>query len=217
MDTVLLCGGCMEEDFAKQALEKIQPDCVIGIDRGLEFCYRNQIVPQYILGDFDSIDRQVLAYYENQKEIPVKRYQPEKDASDTRIGLELALKLKSTRIFLLGATGGRLDHYMANLQSLLVPLKYGAQAWILDPQNAVTVLDRGRKIRRQELPGKYVSFFSMGDRVEGITLTGFKYPLTDYTLNNDDGIAVSNELAREEAEVSFTKGRLLMIFSKDRA
>ena len=57
----------------------------------------------------------------------------------------------------------------------------------------------------------------MGDRVEGITLTGFKYPLTDYTLNNDDGIAVSNELAREEAEVSFTKGRLLMIFSKDRA
>ena len=217
MDTVLLCGGCMEEDFVKQALEKIQPDCVIGIDKGLEFCYRNQIVPQYILGDFDSIDRQVLAYYENQEEIPVKRYQPEKDASDTRIGLELALKLKSTRIFLLGATGGRLDHYMANLQSLLVPLKYGAQAWILDPQNAVTVLDRGRKIRRQELPGKYVSFFSMGDLVEGITLTGFKYPLTDYTLNNDDGIAVSNELAREEAEVSFTKGRLLMIFSKDKA
>ena len=217
MDTVLLCGGCMEEDFVKQALEKIQPDCVIGIDKGLEFCYRNHIVPQYILGDFDSIDRQVLAYYENQKEIPVKRYQPEKDASDTRIGLELALKLKSSRIFLLGATGGRLDHYMANLQSLLVPLKYGAQAWILDPQNAVTVLDRGRKIRRQELPGKYVSFFSMGDRVEGITLTGFKYPLTDYTLNNDDGIAVSNELAREEAEVSFAKGRLLMIFSKDKA
>ena len=105
MDTVLLCGGCMEEDFVKQALEKIQPDCVIGIDKGLEFCYRNQIVPQYILGDFDSIDRQVLAYYENQEEIPVKRYQPEKDASDTRIGLELALKLQSTRIFLLGATG----------------------------------------------------------------------------------------------------------------
>lgn len=217
MDTVLLCGGCMEEDFAKQALEKIQPDCVIGIDKGLEFCYRNQIVPQYILGDFDSIDRQVLAYYENQKEIPVKRYQPEKDASDTRIGLELALKLKSTRIFLLGATGGRLDHYMANLQSLLVPLKYGAQAWILDPQNAITVLDRGRKIQKKELPGKYVSFFSMGDQVEGITLKGFKYPLTDYTLTNDNSIAVSNELAREEAEVSFTKGRLLMIFSKDKA
>src|SRR5699024_6557952 len=125
--------------------------------------YRNQIIPQYILGDFDSIDKDVLEYYENRKEIPVKKYQPEKDATDTRIGLELALKLKSNRIFLLGATGGRLDHYMANLKSLLVPLKYGAEAWILDPQNAVTVLDQGRKIKKEELPGKYVSFFSMGD------------------------------------------------------
>lgn len=106
---------------------------------------------------------------------------------------------------------------MANLQSLLVPLKYGAEAWILDPQNAVTVLDQGRKIKKEELPGKYVSFFSMGDKVEGITLRGFKYPLTDYTLSNDDGIAVSNELAGEEAEVSFRKGRLLMIFSGDKA
>lgn len=159
----------------------------------------------------------MLEYYENRKEIPVKKYQPEKDATDTRIGLELALKLKSNRIFLLGATGGRLDHYMANLQSLLVPLKYGAEAWILDPQNAVTVLDQGRKIKKEELPGKYVSFFSMGDKVEGITLRGFKYPLTDYTLSNDDGIAVSNELAGEEAEVSFRKGRLLMIFSGDKA
>ncbi len=217
MDTVLLCGGCMDEEFVKQILEKIRPDCVIGIDKGLEFCYRNQIIPQYILGDFDSIDKDVLEYYENRKEIPVKKYQPEKDATDTRIGLELALKLKSNRIFLLGATGGRLDHYMANLQSLLVPLKYGAEAWILDPQNAVTVLDQGRKIKKEELPGKYVSFFSMGDKVEGITLRGFKYPLTDYTLSNDDGIAVSNELAGEEAEVSFRKGRLLMIFSGDKA
>lgn len=53
--------------------------------------------------------------------------------------------------------------------------------------------------------------------MEGITLRGFKYPLTDYTLSNDDGIAVSNELAGEEAEVSFRKGRLLMIFSGDKA
>lgn len=49
MDTVLLCGGCMDEEFVNQILEKIRPDCVIGIDKGLEFCYRNQIIPQYIL------------------------------------------------------------------------------------------------------------------------------------------------------------------------
>ena len=57
MNTVLICGGFLEEETAKRALEKIKPDCIIGIDKGLEFCYRNQIYPQYILGDFDSIDK----------------------------------------------------------------------------------------------------------------------------------------------------------------
>ena len=70
MDTVLICGGFLEEETAKKVLEKIKPDCIIGIDRGLEFCYRNQIYPQYILGDFDSVDKRILDFYENQKEIP---------------------------------------------------------------------------------------------------------------------------------------------------
>lgn len=159
MDTVLICGGCIEEEFSRKALEYIHPDCIIGIDRGLNFCYRNNIVPQYILGDFDSIDREILEYYENQQEIPVKRYKPEKDATDTRIGLELALKLGSSRIFILGATGGRLDHYMGNLQSLIVPLTEGSQAWILDSQNAITVLNKRTEIRKENQFGKYISFF----------------------------------------------------------
>lgn len=216
MDTVLVCGGEIEDEFALRVLKHLNPNHIIGIDRGLNFCYRNKIHPQYILGDFDSIDRNVLEYYENQQEIPVKRYKPEKDATDTRIALELALKLGSDRIFLLGATGGRLDHYMGNLQSLLVPLKQKAQAWILDSQNAVTVLDKKTEIRREEQFGKYISFFSMSDRVEGLTLRGFKYPLKDYTMTNDDGIGVSNELQEETAVVEFRRGLLLMIMSRDK-
>ena len=216
MDTVLICGGYIEEAFAKKVLAHIQPECIIGIDRGLDFCYRNRIVPQYILGDFDSIDKEVLEYYEKQQEIPVKRYKPEKDATDTRIGLELALKLGSSRIFMLGATGGRLDQYMGNLQSLIVPLKQGAQGWILDSQNALTVLDKRTEIRKEEQFGKYISFFSMGNEVKGITLTGFKYPLTDYTMTNDDGIGVSNEIQEDVAAVDFKEGLVLMVMSRDK-
>lgn len=215
MDTVLVCGGVMDEEFSRKVLEAVHPDCIIGIDKGLEFCYWNHILPRYILGDFDSIDPKILDYYEHQ-DIPVKRYQPEKDASDTRIGLELALKLNSRRIFLLGATGGRLDHYMANLQSLIVPLKQHARAWILDSQNVITVLDGKTELLKKEQFGKYVSFFSMGDRVEGLTLTGFKYPLRNYTMTNDDGIGVSNEIEEEKAVVDFKSGLVLMVMSKDK-
>lgn len=216
MKIVLVCGGCIDEVFAKEALNKISPECIIGVDRGLEFCYRNDIIPQYILGDFDSIDREILEYYEKQSRVPIKRYKPEKDATDTRIGLELALKLKSSQIFILGATGGRLDHYMGNLQSLIVPLKEGAEAWILDSQNAMTVLDKRTELLKAEQFGKYVSFFSMGDKVEGLTLSGFKYPLHNYTLTNSDGICVSNEIQDETAVVEFEKGLLLMVMSRDK-
>lgn len=216
MNTVLICGGMLEEDFAKRAIEKISPDCIIGIDRGLNFCYRNQIIPQYILGDFDSIDQKILNFYENQQEIPVKRYKPEKDATDTKIGLELALKLGSDHIFMLGATGGRLDHYMGNLQSLIVPLAQNASAYILDSQNLITVLDKKTELKKEKQFGKYISFFSMGDKVEGMTLTGFKYPLNNYTMTNDDGIGVSNEIKEETATVDFTQGLVLMIMSRDK-
>lgn len=215
MKAILVCGGEIEDSFALAVFDRIRPDCIIGIDRGLEFCYKYNIVPHYILGDFDSISPKVLSYYENQ-EIPVKRYRPEKDATDTRIGLELALKLGSTEIFLLGATGGRLDHYMANLKSLFLPMEQGVQAWILDSQNAVTLLDRGIEIPKDRQFGKYVSFFTMGDKVEGVTLTGFKYPLKEYTLVNSDEIGVSNEILEERARITFRSGVVLMIMSKDR-
>lgn len=216
MDTILLCGGHMDDPFVLDCIENISPDCIIGIDRGLEFCYRNQIVPQYILGDFDSIRPEVIGWYREQKEIPIREYKPEKDATDTRMGLELALKLGSDRIFLLGATGGRLDHYMGNLQSLVVPAMAGREAWILDEQNAMTVLSRSRTIKKECAFGKYISFFSMGDEVRGITLSGFKYPLKDYDMTNFDGIGVSNELAEDTALVDFRQGFLLMVMSKDK-
>ena len=215
MKAILVCGGEIEDSFALAVFDRIRPDCIIGIDRGLEFCYKYNIVPNYILGDFDSISPKILSFYEG-GEIPVKRFQPEKDATDTRIGLELAMKLGSQKIFLLGATGGRLDHYMANVKSLLIPMEQGVQAWILDSQNAITVLDQGTKLKKDRQFGKYVSFFTMGDRVEGVTLTGFKYPLKDHTLVNSDEIGVSNEIQEDSAEITFRSGVVLMIMSKDR-
>lgn len=216
MDTVLICGGFLEEEVAKKVLEKIVPDCIIGIDKGLEFCYKNKVYPQYILGDFDSIDKKVLDFYENHCEIPVQRYKPEKDATDTRIGLELALKLGSSRIFMLGATGGRLDHYMGNLQSLQVALKQGAKAWIIDSQNVITVWDKSFSVKKEEIFGTYISFLAMSEKVEGITLKGFKYPLHEYTMTNDDGIGISNEIKEDIAHVEFKSGIILMIMSKDK-
>lgn len=145
----------------------------------------------------------------------MKEYKPEKDATDTRIGLDLAIELGSDRIFLLGATGGRLDHYMGNLQALLVPAMQGKEGWILDEQNAITVLSGKKTITREMQFGKYISFFSMGDVVRGISLKGFKYPLENYDLANSDGLTISNELEEAAGTVDFKQGFLMMVMSRD--
>ena len=73
-----------------------------------------------------------------------------------------------------------------------------------------------RTIKKGVLSANISRFFSMGDEVRGITLSGFKYPLKDYNMTNFDGIGVSNELAEDTALVEFRQGYLLMVMSKDR-
>lgn len=217
MNTVLICGGEINDEFSLVCLKQIKPDCIIGVDKGLEFCYRNHVIPDWILGDFDSISKEVIDWYREQQEIPIRQYKPEKDDTDTRLGMELALKLGSDKIFLLGATGGRLDHYMGNLQSLLITARKEKEGWILDEQNAISVRRAGKIcIHKEEQFGKYVSFFSMGDEVTGLSLTGFQYPLDGYTLKNSDGIAVSNQLLDDCGIIEFETGYLMMVLSKDR-
>lgn len=217
MNTVLICGGEINDEFSLVCLKQIKPDCIIGVDKGLEFCYRNHVIPDWILGDFDSISKEVIDWYREQQEIPIRQYKPEKDDTDTRLGMELALKLGSDKIFLLGATGGRLDHYMGNLQSLLITAREEKEGWILDEQNAITVRRAGKIcIHKEEQFGKYVSFFSMGDEVTGLSLKGFQYPLDGYTLKNSDGIAVSNQLLDDCGIIEFETGYLMMVLSKDR-
>ena len=57
MNTVLICGGEINDEFSLVCLKQIKPDCIIGVDKGLEFCYRNHVIPDWILGDFDSISK----------------------------------------------------------------------------------------------------------------------------------------------------------------
>ena len=75
---------------------------------------------------------------------------------------------------------------------------------------------RKRILHREEQFGKYVSFFTVGGDVTGLTLKGFKYPLNGYHLTvEDSGLTVSNEISEETAEILYESGQLLMIMSRD--
>ena len=114
--TVIVSGGMVEKDFALSILKSEETEFVIGVDRGLVFLYDNEIKPDYIVGDFDSVPRKLVEYYREELDVPVREFNPVKDASDTEIALRLCLGLNRKKIVILGATGNRIDHLWANVQ-----------------------------------------------------------------------------------------------------
>ena len=124
--TIIISGGAIEDDFALSVLESYESKRIIGVDKGVEFLYRHQILPEYIVGDFDSISEEVIRYYREETKVPIREYNPVKDASDTEIAIRTALALGCDQMIILGATGSRIDHIWANVQSLEIARKAGA-------------------------------------------------------------------------------------------
>ena len=123
---------------------------MIGVDKGMEFLYSHQILPNYIVRDFDSVKKEIGDYYRNETDVPIREFNPVKDASDTEIAIRLAMTLGASEIYILGATGGRIDHLWANVQTLTIPFKAGVDAVILDSQNKIRLIGGDTVIRREE-------------------------------------------------------------------
>ena len=113
--TVIVSGGALEEEFTLNILNSEDTEFVIGVDRGLGFLYDHKIEPDYIVRDFDSAPAEIVQYYRENTDVPIRTFNPVKDASDTEIAMRLCLGLRRQRIVLLGATGNRMDHAWAAL------------------------------------------------------------------------------------------------------
>ena len=131
-----------------------------------------------------------------------------KDATDTEIAVRLGMTLGCSKLIILGATGGRLDHFWANVQTLMISHKAGIYAEILDTQNRIRLIGGETHIRREDMYGPYFSVFPLGEIIYGFNITGAKYPLRDHTLTPYDSLCVSNEIAEgeDEAVIDYSGG-----------
>lgn len=215
MRTIIISGGSLDHKFATAFLNREKADCLLAADKGMEFCYKQNIVPDYIMGDFDSADPEIVSYYSSLSEVQLTRFQPEKDDTDMELAMRKAIELGSSKIYILGALGGRMDHCIANVHLLKLSVESGIEMHLIDAQNDICLLNHPQELEKEKQYGKYVSFLPFTDQVTGITLTGFKYPLKDYTMKRGTSIGVSNEIQDERARVEFSEGMLLMIQSRD--
>lgn len=217
MRTVIISGGRIERDFALPFLENETFEQFIAVDNGLRFCYDNQIKPTWIVGDFDTAAPELVEYYQTQTDIPIRRFNPVKDSTDSQIAIELALELGSSEITLLGGTGTRMDHVLGNIQSLMLAKKKGVSCVILDEYNRIQLIDGETRLKKSEQYGKYVSLLPLTTEVTGVDLTGFKFNLTGHTFTSTGsaGLGVSNEIIEDTAEIRVKSGIFVLIESRD--
>ena len=181
----------------------VPDDFVIAADAGYRLCQELGVTPDLVLGDFDSM--------EEPKGVPVRRVPVEKDDTDAMLALKTGLEKGCGEFFLYGFTGGkRLDHTLANLQSLLFLRRRGARGWLYDNDFIWTAIENESLSIRREVEWGLFSAFCLGDRAEGVDETGFQFPLRDAALTAEFPLGVSNHILEPEAVVTVRRGALLV-------
>lgn len=212
--TLIVSGGNVEEECFNKIYQSNKFEYIIASDKGLETLDKYNVLPNYIIGDFDSIDKNILNKYINNKEIATRELNPEKDYTDTHMAIKLAIELNSTDITILGAIGTRIDHTIANVHILKETLEKGIDSRIVDNRNEIQLIDK-KTVLEIDKCYKYISLIPLTTKARGITLKGFKYPLSNASLEVGHSIGISNEQCEKKAEIDIKKGILIVIKSKD--
>lgn len=213
MSTLIVTGGNINTEFLKETLEKTEFETIIAADKGLEALNKINVMPNYIIGDFDSVNKTTLNQYEN-KNIEITYLKPEKDFTDTHMAIKLAIEKRAKHITIIGATGTRMDHTLANIHVLNEALQNNVPTEIINENNRIMLINRKAKLIKNT-NYKYVSIIPLTTKITGVTLKGFKYNIENATINLGESIGVSNEQIEQEALIEIKEGIAILIYSKD--
>ena len=190
-------------------------DLCIAVDAGYEYCKLLEIVPDYILGDFDSIsekEAESVAQIAKTEEDKVIVLPVEKDDTDMLAALKLGLSrgYQSFRIY--GGMGGRIEHTIANIQCLLYLKEHNAVGYLMDGTGMILVA-KEEEISFQDSMEGYMSLFSMGDKAV-VSIEKMKYSLDEHEITNSFPIGISNEfILGEKGKITVHKGAVVVIVS----
>lgn len=211
MKVIIISGGSPP---SKQLFDKTAEnfDLLICADKGADFLYKFNIIPDFIVGDCDSMDPAALDFF-IKKGCNFKRFPKDKDFTDTELAFKLAVEKKADEIIFLGCTGTRIDHVLGNIGILLRCTEYKINARITDDYNTIYFTDKPLTIKGKE--GSYFSLQAFSGSVYGLTIENAKFPLYNYTLSAGDPRTISNEFKDKPVNIIFKSGKLLIMLSHD--
>ena len=199
---VIFCAGEFDALLTPIAVD----DWVIAADGGLKHLQKLHLNPDVILGDFDS-----LGYVpEDARCFPV-----EKDDTDSMLAVRHGLEAGYRHFLLYGSMDGpRLDHTLANLQTLQFLAEHGATGYLVGNRYMATVVKNGSICFDSTATG-IVSVFCMGCDARGVSISGLQYTMENGTLCAGFPLGVSNHFIGEKAQISVKDGSLLLLYDKE--
>ena len=196
---VIFCAG----GFEKLARPIQKDDYILAADGGLAHLQKLGLTPDGIIGDFDS-----LGYVpQNSQVFPV-----EKDDTDSMLAVRKGLELGYKEFILYGALDGpRLDHTIANLQTLLFLESQGAKGTLVGLRYLITTVKNG-VLKLPLAESGIVSVFCLGEKARGVTIRGLKYGLENGQLDSSFPLGVSNHFVGKESSVAVEEGTLIVMY-----
>ncbi len=203
MNIVIVGSG---EDYSKDKLRKYSDNSsfIIASDGGAKILIENNIKPDLIVGDFDSIDNiEDIKYYGIEKKI----FPKEKDLTDSEIALKIGLSKKPTNIYLFCMTGSYIDHSLANIYNLLRNYDDKVEIKIITSNSEIFLIKNRKEIINCK--NKRFSLFPIGD-IYGLNIIGSKYNFNSKNISFTD-YSVSNLFIDNNALIEIAKGCLICI------
>lgn len=196
----VIMGGADISDYSFYM--PLSDDFVICADRGYLHARNLGVVPDVLLGDFDSLD------LEKPDLVKTLQYPAEKDATDLQIALEYAGDKGFREIYVIGALGGRTDHFLANVCMMRYALEKGCNMILEDNDTKLQLLTNELSLSRRK--NFYLSVIPIFESAV-VSLSGVKYPISEKRLIVGDTLGVSNEFAGGEAHIRVHSGSVLVL------
>ena len=211
MKCVIIANGDLE--YTSDIIKIIKnAQMIISADGGARHLRKLNILPHVMIGDFDSLNPDHYSFFKK-KQIKILNFPLKKNHTDTELCVSYALENKASDITLLGVTGSRLDHTLANIFLLKKLAKLNIEARIINKHNEIFIVTDFIELKGR--PKELLSIIPVTQNVTGVTLTGLEYPLENASMQMGDSLGISNVFKESVVSISIKSGVLIVTRSKD--
>lgn len=204
MKGLILCNG-LPPKYSLFSKHLKQADLFIAADGGGNTARDMGHLPEVVVGDLDSFERQADDNFEVIED-------PDQETNDLEKALELAVARGLHEVVVLGVTGQRIDQTLKNL-SVLKQFDDRFESLVFE-DNFGKIFLLPRTFSAEIFPGTTVSLFPLSGRVEGIRTEGLKYPLRDEALENGIRDGSSNRVVDTPVTIEYCSGDLLIFIGR---